>query len=860
MKYKITFFMYIYLVLFLNALFSYTSSPNPDPTPPLSNDKTSFTQAGWQDIKTAYDGWPNNRWGVTNDNGLYKMYGYGRCWYYWDDALFMWRDENPNTYISIKVIDFSNHSQFPAPVYTGLDQSSYFMLSVEYPWGTDPQNRGCKNPNLGIFLHSDNNGGTELQLGWAYKIQYDNPGWGRYDRGGNDWKTNAVNHNITLPIWLKVSHNNNELCEAFYSTDGVNWTNIYSVYMTNISANDGSDVATNTLVKDGQIRFSIRMASGYTDDWCYAEFTNVVIGEIFDVSLLFPTNYAYVSNSLLVKSRIAGTNDLTGYAVYLNNNREYTQNNNLNGTNIITNRVYVTNLSEGTTNIIRVKAYGGGTEVIIESNYIIVDNYTLPKIYFKDITNNTVFPTVTTNSNIWFVQTNASKLIFYIDNIREWSNTSPANESSYNWYIGFTNEDWHTLKIVAYNPGNEMSTNSVQVFIDNLKNPYVHINNLTNNTALPQGIFQTNILITVSNSIKMEFYIDNQLEKSYTNLISFSGITNFLWHTTNDGNFRLKVLGYNTISETVSNVVAVVVDNYKGLYGFISAPSNNSFYASGDIVPLQYYVINSNVSSSVQINFTKIYLNNDLIYTSNSMTASTNIVNYSYTVPNNLSLGTQVIKFYGQDSVNQIISNQLYFLRVLGKDDVLKVSPVQVVNAFKSVITIDFSTEIKNKLNSVSIKDLDSEYTYTGDLSYTDDDSIKVEFDALLQIEGNANIFITSVYNTVIISNSLQLYDINKLKTVELKDKVFRNSDFEVNISNPLRITRTVTVNIYDIKGHLIKKLYEGDGSDFLKNIKWDWSNEAGNKVSIGTYICIVEIKSGSGKEETIKKVFIKAY
>jgi len=71
-----------------------------------------------------------------------------------------------------------------------------------------------------------------------------------------------------------------------------------------------------------------------------------------------------------------------------------------------------------------------------------------------------------------------------------------------------------------------------------------------------------------------------------------------------------------------------------------------------------------------------------------------------------------------------------------------------------------------------------------------------------------------------------------------------------------------VTVTIFDLMGYLVKEwtFEKGDvrgGIAGDNRVKWDGTNEAGNKVATGGYICRIIVESKEGRKITIRKIAV---
>ena len=140
----------------------------------------------------------------------------------------------------------------------------------------------------------------------------------------------------------------------------------------------------------------------------------------------------------------------------------------------------------------------------------------------------------------------------------------------------------------------------------------------------------------------------------------------------------------------------------------------------------------------------------------------------------------------------------------------------------------------------------------TGGLNAGESDEIIVDFDATQLEEGNynANIVISDHLNNEFIISVWMLVDIN---TGLSENKQVSNT---CNIPNPFNHTTNIcfelnkpgslSLEIYDLKGTKIRTLFSG--SLFSKgehNVKWDATNDEGNRVEAGLYL----YKLSGGKE-----------
>ena len=77
----------------------------------------------------------------------------------------------------------------------------------------------------------------------------------------------------------------------------------------------------------------------------------------------------------------------------------------------------------------------------------------------------------------------------------------------------------------------------------------------------------------------------------------------------------------------------------------------------------------------------------------------------------------------------------------------------------------------------------------------------------------------------------------------------------ETNISYDLPKDGLVSVNVYDMKGTLVKTLVNDVQSSGYRTLKWNGTNDKGQKVSAGLYLYRIEAE---GFTDTKKMALIK--
>jgi len=103
----------------------------------------------------------------------------------------------------------------------------------------------------------------------------------------------------------------------------------------------------------------------------------------------------------------------------------------------------------------------------------------------------------------------------------------------------------------------------------------------------------------------------------------------------------------------------------------------------------------------------------------------------------------------------------------------------------------------------------------------------------------------------------------SKKVNVEEKNIVPNNFRLEQNYPNPFNPTTTISfylpeyssvkVIIYDLRGSLIKSLYDGNLNSGSHNYIWDGTNSSGQRVTSGCYF--YQVKSNNHNE--VKKMFL---
>ncbi len=92
-------------------------------------------------------------------------------------------------------------------------------------------------------------------------------------------------------------------------------------------------------------------------------------------------------------------------------------------------------------------------------------------------------------------------------------------------------------------------------------------------------------------------------------------------------------------------------------------------------------------------------------------------------------------------------------------------------------------------------------------------------------------------------------------KTVENTIKVYPNTfKKQVTFSNPAQKAKNISINIYDIKGNLIKRLVDKQSAYKGFEYTWDGTNNNGSEVLQGMYIAVLEIDGKFIKKKLLKK------
>ncbi|MBN1824103.1 MAG: hypothetical protein JW803_07275 [Endomicrobiales bacterium] len=70
-----------------------------------------------------------------------------------------------------------------------------------------------------------------------------------------------------------------------------------------------------------------------------------------------------------------------------------------------------------------------------------------------------------------------------------------------------------------------------------------------------------------------------------------------------------------------------------------------------------------------------------------------------------------------------------------------------------------------------------------------------------------------------------------------------------------LHMDSDVKVDIYDLFGNLVKEYPAERQASGIRMVLWDGSNDSGQKVAKGGYICVVNVKSDSILYSTVRKI-----
>jgi hypothetical protein len=84
--------------------------------------------------------------------------------------------------------------------------------------------------------------------------------------------------------------------------------------------------------------------------------------------------------------------------------------------------------------------------------------------------------------------------------------------------------------------------------------------------------------------------------------------------------------------------------------------------------------------------------------------------------------------------------------------------------------------------------------------------------------------------------------------------------NMETTIAYQLPKTSEVILTVYDTQGHIVRRLIQGDKAAGSYTVRWDGSNQSGNRVASGIYFChilITEKKTNKHSFTEVKKMIL---
>ena len=102
--------------------------------------------------------------------------------------------------------------------------------------------------------------------------------------------------------------------------------------------------------------------------------------------------------------------------------------------------------------------------------------------------------------------------------------------------------------------------------------------------------------------------------------------------------------------------------------------------------------------------------------------------------------------------------------------------------------------------------------------------------------------------------SSNEFTEIEQSQIYNYPNPVAGSTRFNINLGSNYSQTESIQINIFDIKGQLVKSIYSGDnnGQGKFNTETWNAADEAGNPLSAGVYFYSITAQDNSGNINTI--------